>query len=298
MNEQYLDEKYLEGRVYHGIAVRLLKNNLEEFAEDVIGVSLKGKSVVKGSTKYQYGNSDKECNWLRTTYSINVDFAASLESETKDVFSYGIYFVLISVDSERQYVLICAPFINMIKYICNAISKGDKTKGKGVYFQKSRISRVLELLDPDRKKGEPFPEEITALTDSLHITGLTIQLPSEKLTRVLTFKGDHIPGRIKNKSSAYFQIIKTLKSKHPKNYSCKVTYRQPVLNSSDESETNLVSKWSMLFDRFGKYSFRIGKGASNLSYTSRVFELLIQYDAINETSAVPKILSVNDMNNE
>ena len=280
----YLNKEYKHKRIFHSIVLSSLKIDFEELVTNLIGAEYKKKDRDKTSSEKWLippeKNKKNQLEVFLTEFIAPVDFAKNSES-TKDggLYAYYIYFIKLPLSNSKEIFLISSPFINMAKYLCLQLKNNrDKTRGKGIHYQKMNIDKIISALSYKQNNEEiSLINELKTIGDGLNMTGLIMQIFGDPRNKIIGFKGKNVPS-----SDTYQKIVESLDSIRIINYSCNILFAMKGLGKS-----------AMEFDRFGRFTFRIGEFSVNLHLIHKIFKYLYRIDAIDEGSKVPHIRSAS-----
>lgn len=281
LDDSYLSEDYRHNRVFHSIALCSSKLTLEEIIFDVFDIKKDKLSEEQPIHKWIVSNDkvkSKKIEIFRTITDIPFDFAKRWDSKTnrsrKD-YSYYIYFSILHIRKGYEIILISCPFLNMAKYLCaNLHENHDRIRGKGIYFQRLNIGKTIQAFRNSLDHEElTFTKELQKIGSELSMKGLLVQIFGDPLNKIIGFKGDNVP-----LSETYKSCISSLENIRTINFSCNL-----LLSYKGRSGVEI--------DRFGRFSFRIAKSASNMGNIYALFKYLVGIEAINQSSKIPHIQS-------
>ena len=152
-NRYVKNDDYMHQRIFHSIAIRSSKIGLKDIVKDIVGAEFTSNDENKEHSKKWIRSKSKDKTFdyeiFLTKLSAPIDFAlGSQESEkSSDDFKYYIYFLMFPMDDSINLTFISSPFLNMARYLCDSIrDQRDHTRGKGIYFQKFNIDRMIQII--------------------------------------------------------------------------------------------------------------------------------------------------------
>jgi len=229
------------------------------------------KNIEKLSTTDSYLDIDHVAYYSEKRYSLAPEIDEIIVTlGDREYYEYSLYIIGFRL-SQKYIILIAAPFLLMLKNIFDDIIINYKTNG--IVYRVIKLKHLMDAIYNNRHLG-----------GRIKITRIDMMIDADTAAYNISLRGPDVIH-----SNTFIKLRNALEGT-----GISLSARKCTLLYDDHEG----SRFSLLADQFGNYSFYVGKGGRNLPWANNLFSYLAEESLIKETLAFPLIRQAEEDEND